>query len=547
MGWSIKNAESFLREQQPLEPELAIRYFDGALPNWQVAASSSIPKRKIVFRLANYFIGQHAAGDSIIVALTGAGCEGKSTAILQAAIHIATSNDNWRVLRRGVETNALNPEQIIPLLSPAFTWLVLIDDAENAIEGLVQLVKRLPQASRGRVHFLLASRDSDWNSSNNQSLSLNGCVFRSEKLSGLEQDDAQAIVNCWRRYGTEGLGELTKTKEEDQVSELIMASKRDADYNGSAFFGALLSVRYGSDLKLHAAKMMERLSKREIPSSGRTLLDAISYIAAMDAVGFTFLSRSVLAYALNCPQNLLRKYVLQPLGEEAAATSNSDYVYTRHPLIAHTVLSVLTDDVGEDTDVLYTDLVDAALSLYREDYVLDLASWRYKVADYFADAGRKSLALDIVNVVRRNEPNNAKVFTKILHIYRRSQLSDKACELFEKHLDNLSQEVDRRLFDEWAITERMSGNYANSGMIALLSLSDQLPYTQRLDGFADRLQSLGYCLKSMYLITRMNIFKDLVAMAGIFGLTSSRDEVQRAEFEKNVTEIDVDISYYTLG
>ncbi|WP_262490242.1 metallophosphoesterase family protein [Hymenobacter coccineus] len=546
-GWSIKNAQDLLKYKQPLEASLAIRYFDGAIPSWHIAASSSIPKRKIVFKIADYFIGQHKSNNSIIVALIGAGCEGKSTAILQSAFHIVTNSDNWLVLRRGVETNPLVPEQIIPLLLPNFNWLILIDDAENLIDSIVQLVKRLPPANRGRVHFLLASRDSDWQASNNQSLSSIGCTFYFERLSGLQQEDAQEIVKCWRRYGDEGLGELKETKQEDQVSSLLNASKRDINYHGSAFFGALLTVRYGNDLKLHAAKMMERLSKRIIPTSGRTLLDAISYISAMDAAGFSFLSRSVLAYALNCPEPLLRKYVLQPLGEEAAATTSSDYVYTRHPIIAQTVLSVLTDNMGEETDVIYIDLVNAALSLYKQDYVLDLASWRYKIADAFADLGRKGLALSIVNTVRDNEPNNAKIFTKVLHIYRRAQLVEKACEMFEKYLDNLTQEVDRRLFEEWAITERMAGNYANSAMVSLLSFSDQLAYPHRLDGISDKFQSLGYCLKSLYFITRIQCTRELAVIVCLFGMKCSRDAEQTAEFEKNITELDIDHTSYSLN
>ena len=54
-GWSIKDIESLNKYFKPLEPDTAIKYFDGSIPDWQIALSSSIPRRRIVSKITISF------------------------------------------------------------------------------------------------------------------------------------------------------------------------------------------------------------------------------------------------------------------------------------------------------------------------------------------------------------------------------------------------------------------------------------------------------------------------------------------------------------
>jgi calcineurin-like phosphoesterase family protein len=546
-GWAIKDVEVLNQYYKLLDSEIAVKYFDGAIPDWQIALSSSIPRRRIVSKLSAYFSDINQRYTPLVIALIGAGCEGKSTAILQAAYEIIKGNENWRILRRGVETNPVVPEEIIPLLSDDKYWLIILDDAENSVDGIANLIKRLPSQLKNKVHFLLASRDSDWDSKYNQSFSRIDCSFSKERLSGLIEEDAQQIVRCWSQYGDEGLGELRCINLEQRANELITASKRDEFAQGSAFFGALLKVRYGDDLNSHAKKMLERLAKRVLPTGG-TLQDALIYIASMDAIGMHFLSRSVLAFALDCPENQLRKFILQPLGEEAAATSTSDYVFTRHPLIAKTIMSVVVDEYGEDDEAIYTKLVSSALDLRESEFVPELGSWRYKIADYFFDNGRKNLAVKIVNVLRSREPNDARAFTKIAHLYRRAQQPETALSLYYEKIDYLTVGLDRRLYDDWSITERANNNYANAAVLNLFALSDQAldtPYP--FDKIEDTFMQMCYVNRGLHRLSREPVFRRLVIYSAKFGMDATKDAEQLEEFDRHIQEMGARIIDYDFS
>ena len=420
----------------------------------------------------------------------------------------------------------------------------MLDEADNAVSSINGLINNLPYNLKGKIHFLLAARDSDWSASEASALLWSGCMFVEEKISGLLPEDALSIVECWRNYGELGLGELKSTPDDEQTDCLISASKRDEGASGSAFFGALLKVRYGNDLHSHAKKMLQRLAHRKIPSGG-TLKDALGYIAAMDAVGLEFLSRQVLAYTINCPEERLRRDVLFPLGEEAAATITSEHIYTRHPLIAQTLTSVLASEFGEDIDDFYLDLARSALELrvQKNKSVNELGSWRYKMADYFLESGRRDLALKIALTVLHVEPDNSKILTKVAQMYRRGGENEEACELYKEFVTGGKKILERGVFDDWSLSERASKNFSESALLLAFSLADQLfvlPPT--IFNIKDNLQSICYDFKQLYELYRVSFFRELVASASRISLCLELTEEQENFFLKNAEELGVDVN-----
>jgi len=256
---------------------------------------------------------------------------------------------------------------------------------------------------------------------------------------------------------------------EKRARSLLEAAQREATVPGGALFGALLTVRLGDDLHNHARLLIERLGKRTIPSGG-TLRDALNYIAAMHAEGLEFLSRPVLASALGCPLERLRRDVLIPLGNEAAATVTSKFILTRHRRIAQAIISV-SQSLGLETDGLFIALAVGATDAARSQHFIppNISSWRNNLPDHFFNNGRQDLAILIAEALYERETSDSKRLVKLAQLVRKADDPERAMELFEQypHATNL-----RGFYHEWATT---AGNCDDQGGAVLLdaySLSD---------------------------------------------------------------------------
>lgn len=473
-GWSISTAADLKSKTAALGPEDAVRFFNGAVPDWSIALSSSIPRRRNVAELAACFPCQKGANQTVVGVLLGPGCEGKTTVLLQAAYQLIESNPIWRVLRRVDETSPIITREILPIFEHYRPCLVVVDEADRSAKEVHELVMHLPTHLRGSVHFLLASRDTDWISSRAGRLAwASVCPFRQVRLAGLEEEDATKIVGAWTEFGQQGLGDLAKSAESARVKKLLDAVYAEAESSEGAFYGGLLRVRIGDDLRGHARLLLERLGERTIPSGGK-LVDAFAYISAMHAESLGFLSRPVLAEVLGCPLEKLRRDVLIPLGHEAAATATSDFVFTRHRAVAQAVVEVLSVDFGEDVEALFPLMADSAIRVSKRVFVLNLAAWRYKLSQHFMDTGRRELAILIAEAVRQSDPHNIRLFTNLTALYRESGDSEHAERLFRDF--PLHEVAERSFYNEWGTSAGSCGHQADAALLQVFSLSDQGGY-----------------------------------------------------------------------
>lgn len=536
-GWSVATLDNLKSHVTTLGSELAVKFFDGAIPNWQVALSLSIPRRQIVRRLTAIFATSDKSDRPTVGLLLGAACEGKTTALLQAAYDIAKENPDWKILRRSDETQSLNPSQLLSLLDAAHAWLIVIDDADNAARGVVSLIEQLPRRARGIVHFLLACRDSDWLSSDASRLPWSQvCSFHQERLSGLEEADATAIVATWGTFGVEGLGKLADVKESQRASSLVAAARREAASPHGAFFGALLQVRFGEDLQNHAYVLLNRLGQRAIPSGG-TLQDALALVAAMHSEGLSFLTRPVLAFALGCPENKLRHDVLLPLGEEAAAATSSAFVSTRHRLIAEAVISVLVDVFGEDVDQLYIQMATAAIDAASTGSFVppNLAVWRYDLADHFFDAGRAELAIKIVGAVLQKEPQNDMTVVKLAQLYRKAGAPEMAIQLVRDF--SSKPKLNRGFYYEWGSSEGNYGGHGENAVLAAYSLADQSALIPPHNEHAKQsLAGLGVALDELYRAYNTPSFLRGRAAVAVLGSLLQLDATTKRYFDRYLDE-----------
>lgn len=534
-GWSVCKSEDLSSYRQPLNEEAALRYFDGAVPDWSTALSTSIPRRRIVSDLVNRFRQADRSDKPIVTLLLAAGCEGKTTALLQAAYMIVEGKSDWRILQRRDESQHLMPDEILPLLDKSYNWLLLLDEADSAAVDLQSLLKRLPLASHGRVHALLASRDSDWLGSSAANLDWNVADFAKVPLRGLDPTDALAIVQSWQAFGDAGLGDLAKQPATERAVILERRATDEAKTHGGAFFGALLAVRTGSDLRNHVRLLLERLRQRQIPGGG-TLCDALAYIAAMHGEGLDFLSRPVLAQVLHCPLNKLHREVLVPLGQEAAATTTSSFIYTRHRRIAETLVSVLAEEFGEDVGALFVALGVAAIDA-AATYPLpeNLKKWRFEISDHFIKTGRKELAIQIAAAVLGREPANSLTRTHVANLYRRAGLPESAANVFEEI--TAQAERDRAFYYEWGVTKGECNQHAENALLAAFSLADQCPARQiDNDQAVKSLSGLGVALGALYDNYHNPIYRDARMAVVVLGRPLRMGFTTKGCFDKHARE-----------
>lgn len=535
-GWAVYKSDALTQHCVPLETDAALRFFDGAVPDWSIALSSSIPRRQIVGRLVESFQHAENANRPIVTLLLAAGCEGKTTALLQAAHAFVMDRQDWRILQRRDESQPLVEKDILPMLDKGYRWLLLLDESDRIATELLALLKHLPHELHGRVHALLACRDSDWRSSGADALDWRSSVeLHKESLIGLEHEDAKSIVQAWQSYGEAGLGDLGRIPDDQRAQTLEMQAKEEAKTKSGAFFGALLAVRNGPDLHKHAVLLLERLGRREIRSGG-TLRDALAYIAVMHAEGLEFLSRPVLARALGCPLARLHRDVLVPLGQEAAATTTSSVIFTRHRRIADALVSILEQEYGEDVGQLFIQLGEAAITAFNNgDHVPQLSDWRFEVSGHFFKKGQQELAFNVAQAVLACEPANPLTRTHVANLYRKAKLPDQAVRVFRE--SPIQTQSERGLYHEWAVAEGEYGNHVANAMLESYSLSDQCPAALVDNDRAKKgLAGLGVAFGALYDAYNNPAFRDARMAVAILGLTLRLDAMSEGYFQKHAQE-----------
>jgi hypothetical protein len=517
-GWEFLESDDFVKWDAPLGDADAIGFFNGAVPTWRIAMSSSVPQRAVVKSLIREVLSAaENAGKPSVTLLLGAGGEGKTTALLQAAGGVAASG-GWRIAHRVDDAAALPTDLLDSPLQADGRWLLVVDEADVVGPALWNLLSALPDQLGPRVHALITCRDSDWVSSDASALNWPSvCRFARKIVEGLEEADATAIVEAWTAFGDAGLGQLERVAKQARVATLV-DSAQDEMTKGvrEAFFGALLAARHGTDLQSHVRLLLERLGSRTI-GGDRTRRDAFAFAAAMHAEGFSFLSRAVLAQVLDCPPEQLHQRVIFPLGREAAATSTSTFVLTRHRRIAEEAVRLLDDEFGVDVGAVFVDLAAAAIDArHGGSFVPYLAGWRYDLPGHFMSTGRPELAIAIARTVVDHDPEDLLVRVNLACLLRQAGEPALGAELLRA---SATDAIDfRGYYTEWGTCEAV-GDDAKSGVALLAySISDQLPQrTLSLEDLQVVLNNLGLQFRLLHEQTGDEAFRDALIATAVIG------------------------------
>jgi predicted phosphodiesterase len=468
-GWRIIDSNFLDEHRVPLIEEHVIRYFDGRVPTWQDALSEQIPKRTIVQELVSDFYSSHEKKELQITLLLGAGGEGKSTVLRQVLCEIVESGIDVTGLWHNNPDSPLPAGALVNLPKSTTGWLVCSDDADLVANDIFNEVRLLHEAGRDDVKFMLTCRDTDWKGAKGDQMPWGQyATLNIKRLSGLSPEDAALIVKTWSNYGTQGMGRLDKLSLEDATVRLLRESKSEKYTEEGAFLGAMLRSRIGEDIKAHVTALLLRLNKRPAPNG--TLMNAFAYIAALHAENFLILTKEILAGALGIRLRDVKKEVIAPLGDEAAASTAGHYVLTRHRAIAETAVEVLSDNFDLDFDEIYMDLVRSTNVLALAGKTIRrLGDWN-KVGAHFFKKGNQSLGLRLAEMIVEMFPTNPYLLTEWAKLLRLAGEEKHAIQLFQD--SHKSTRNDRGLYLEWSTSERTIQHFAVASWLAGIALAD---------------------------------------------------------------------------
>ena len=471
-GWECIDAEYIEKLDKSVDDDLIINYFNGRVPNWRIALCRDVPRREVVRKVFTH-INSYTEGCGTYMIL-GAGGEGKTTALLQIIEKATKADEGWRVLFHRVDTSRLN-KKMLDGLSEKYNWIIASDDADLIADDIYDMADYLNLKNKNHIHFLLASRLTDWRKTSVAAKFIQKSSGYFEfKLTGINRGDAKLIVEAWAKHKERGLGLLAGFSKEDAIDKLLEESKSETSQNDGALLGALLRLRIGDQMKSYVKKMLDKLydfstQNTEEPS----LFYAFVCIAAMHAENMLFLSKTVLANTMGIGLGELRSKIVYPLGEEAAADVAGEMVFTRHRAIAETATDILRQSTqyNIDLDDVYVDLAESAERAFNDgNYVTNLAGWRLNLAEHFYGKGNIQLTIRILQAILKVTHKRAYLQVKLSKYFRLADLPEQSVQVLS---EGYAASNDRILLTEWAYAEHATGNYAIAICLFYVSLSDQ--------------------------------------------------------------------------
>jgi len=498
-GWKVLDAEilnSFARE---IEQQEAQRFFDGAEPDWALAMFPQFPlrcKTKALLKKVIDFKGEDRPQISL---LHGPAAEGKSMALRQVVVAAVRANPDLGVFWHQDDSASLNVDAFEKMLSTKSNWLIATDHGDMIVEDLARLAQNLKRAGKCNVQFVIAAHDSDWKLAKGDSILWNSFSrFETARLAGLTEEDATSLAEAWLHFGASSNDSSLLGLKADVLALRLIQAAKDDGFDEGAFFGALLTLRHGKDLRSHMRALMQRFDNMELPSGG-TVGHAFRLISAMHAEGLNFLSNHVLQESIGCDRLTMQQDVLWPLAAEAAA-SGGTYLRTRHRRIAKAVLEVCRDD-GEDVDGLYISLAGSAVRLrsIKNVRLQELEDWNYTLTKHFAHTGRAEMASRIAEKMLEIVPDNVYYAVNLARLKRESGDLGGAFDIL--YLFSLKKRDSRAVWLEWGTICGMLNDYVSNAGLTVYSISDDLS-PSRL-GIEDASLAFGNLAKAFEELNRL--------------------------------------------
>ncbi|MBL8050668.1 MAG: hypothetical protein JNM46_05545, partial [Anaerolineales bacterium] len=356
-GWVPITYNNLKQYYVELPENEAIAFFDGRDPSWSEAISPSIARREIVMQVKDE-ITRNDITYPYIVLLRGLGGEGKSTILQQAIYEALAENQQLYVLWHELTNTPITIEIIEELAKTKYEWIIATDDAHHIEKKLREIATQMRNKQIKNIRFLLATKDLDWKKVEADDYGW-GRKVHFNQIDNLEltKEDANRIVEKWRKYGDKGLGKL---KDNKNPEETLFARAQTEKQAHNSLLGAMLQVRTGKTMQEHLKPGLRDLEEKKVDGK-ITLQEAIAYISALHAYNIKLVTREILANSLGCSEEVLSNQIIKPLGKEIIA---GKYIIIRHTSIAEAYKEILSEDY--DFILITKKLLNIATQLFLQ-------------------------------------------------------------------------------------------------------------------------------------------------------------------------------------
>jgi hypothetical protein len=514
-GWLLADRSFLARQHIPLLDERVLRYFDGRVPVWEDALSDKIPRRAIVHEITSDLNASRQIDELRVTLLLGAGGEGKSTALRQITCDLVNSDTQWQVLWHNNPDTSLPIEFLLNFAKSTQTWLIVSDDADLIARDVFDSVQALHKEGRKNIQFLLSCRDTDWIGAKAEQLPWREyTTFVEKRLRGLSLEDAALIVKAWKQYGNLGMGRLSNLQPEEAAKRLVEESKSENYVEEGAFLGAMLRTRLAEDIKSHVTDLLTRLDKR--PSPGGTLMNAFACIASLHAENYLVLSKPILAEVIGCKLRDVKREIIGPLGEEAAAAPVGQLILTRHRAIAEVAVEILSNKFHLDFEEIFVELVRAAHRLKKNnEFVPKLGEWYY-LASHVFQKGNQVLGIRLAKILVDTDSSNPFFLTQLARLLREAGHPEQSVQLFwNAPIETRSH---RTLYLEWGTAEGSNKNKALDAWLAGVALADSTHMKRLSTETPYTLANLAFAFSDLFDIYKETVFIEACGAAAQLGL-----------------------------
>lgn len=532
-GWAPFNYNSLKQYYVELPENEAIAFFDGRDPSWVESISSSIARREIVTKVKKEIIRKDTTYPYIVL-LRGLGGEGKSTILQQSIYEAIAENQHIYVLWHEITNTDLTMEIIEELAKTKYEWIIASDDAHRIEKDLRKIVLWMRNKNVRNIRFLLATKDIDWKNVEADNYGWGSKAhFNQIDTLDLTKEDSHRIVQKWSKYGDKGLGKLKDSKNaEDALFDRAQTEKQAHN----SLLGAMLQVRTGKTLQEHLKPGLSDLETKKT-SNGISLREAIAYISALHAYNIKLVTREILAYALDCPEEILSNQIIKQLGKEIIA---GKYILIRHASIAEAYKEILSENY--DFFFITRKLMNSAFQLFLQRRMTSEENyeWTKLARTIFVEKEDREMGIELAKeeieaYKDKDGKLDAYTITKLAYLYEKSNQMPKAVKVYRENYE--TTRATRAYYYEWAVAEGKSRHNQLGIWLAGISISDGIYEKNRGDKNEEQiyisLSGLSESFKYAFKKSKKTEFLNACYSSAKLGLRSHPDERAKKNLQVN--------------
>ncbi|GLY38744.1 hypothetical protein Amsp01_047680 [Amycolatopsis sp. NBRC 101858] len=327
-------------------------YFDGLTPDWKDICHPRLRPRPAMGKVLEAFGVNQIEDRSILVRIGGATGDGKSTILMQAVAILAQKDIFDAIYWRNDGDARFTLDAVDAMRASHRKILVASDDAEALLGDIDRFSRLNLHEENYHFHFLLASREVDWNGERDRlgwPLSVAsrwGTSFRVSapiQLNRVEAADARVVAQNWVDCSSSRPASIVGGEVEKIARGMLDATR--ASEGRQAFMGGLLLMRFDADrMSARLVSLLSRLAKNLPGASDVSLAEFMVVLAAVDLGGIDGIPRDIVSRFIEVGESDLRALVEVPMKREFFIGSSSRSFFARHPSISKAMIEMALGD-----------------------------------------------------------------------------------------------------------------------------------------------------------------------------------------------------------